>query len=145
MHLHNGQHQEQTFYNTGNVGIGTNNPSNILQVGDGGRLKISSGIADFTLIGTKDNINDNTTNTKIFLSSNTSNNAGTPGSIQYFATGTGGHFFYNGTTERMRINASGFVGVIRMTRNVIYKLMELEISVMVVLMLLQIIICCLEV
>ena len=56
MHLHNGQHQEQTFYNTGNVGIGTNNPSNILQVGDGGRLKISIGIADFTLIGTKDNI-----------------------------------------------------------------------------------------
>ena len=54
------------YYNTGNVGIGTNNPSNILQVGDGGRLKISSGIADFTLIGTKDNINDNTTNTKIF-------------------------------------------------------------------------------
>ncbi len=44
------------YYNYGNVGIGTNNPLNILQVGDGGRLKIGSGITDFTLIGTKDDI-----------------------------------------------------------------------------------------
>ncbi len=96
---------------SGNVGIGTISSGSTLQVGDGGRLKIGSGIVDFTLIGTKDDINDNTTNTKIVLSGNTSNYAGTPGTIQYFATGTGGHIFYNGTTERMRINTSGFVGV----------------------------------
>ncbi len=52
------------YYNTGNVGIGSNNPLNRLQVGDGGRLKIGSGITDFTLIGTKDDTNDNTTNSK---------------------------------------------------------------------------------
>ena len=37
------------------------------------------------------------------MNGNTSNYAGTPGSIQHFALGTGGHIFYNGTTERMRI------------------------------------------
>ena len=34
------------FYDTGNVGIGTNNPVNILQVGDGGRLRIANGATD---------------------------------------------------------------------------------------------------
>ena len=78
---------------TRNVGIGTSTVNNILQVGDGGRLKIGSGITDFTLIGTKDYINDNTTNTKIFINGNTCNYAGSPGSIQHFATGSGGHIF----------------------------------------------------
>jgi hypothetical protein len=62
------------------------------------RLKLGSGIIDFTLIGTKDNINDNTTNTKIFINGNTCSYAGAPGCIQHFstATGTGGHIFIMG-------------------------------------------------
>ncbi len=60
------------------VNIGTETPNNIFQVGDGGRLRISNGISDFSVIGTKDDFNDNTTNTKIHLSGNTSNYAGTP-------------------------------------------------------------------
>ncbi len=38
-----------------------------------------------TLKGTKDNINVNTANTKIFINGNTSNYAGAPGSIQHCA------------------------------------------------------------
>ncbi len=34
---------------TGNVGIATTNPNNILQVGDGGKLRISNGISDYSL------------------------------------------------------------------------------------------------
>jgi hypothetical protein len=84
-----GFNQKLTLQPTsGQVGIGTSNPTNIFQVGDGGKLRISSCVSDFSLIGTKDDVNDNTTNTKIFLSRNTSNYAGTPGSIQHFATGT---------------------------------------------------------
>jgi hypothetical protein len=47
----------------------------------------------------------------MFINGNTCNNAGAPGSIQHFATGTGGHIFYNGTTERLRINSTGNVGI----------------------------------
>ncbi len=43
----NGTTERLWTENSGNVRIRTNNPSNILQVGDGGRLKISSGITDF--------------------------------------------------------------------------------------------------
>ena len=77
-------------HSTGNVGIATTTPNNILQVGDAGRLKIGSGTTDYTLIGTLDTDN-NTTNTKIFINGNTCSYAGAPGFIQYFATGTGGH------------------------------------------------------
>ncbi len=94
---------------SGNVGIGTNNPNNILQVGDGGKLRISNNISDFSMIGTKDNVNDNTTNTKIFINGNTCPYAGAAGSIHHFATGTGGHIFYIGTNERMRITNAGNV------------------------------------
>ncbi len=45
--------------NAGNVGIGTANPLNILQVGDAGRLRISNGTTDYTIIGTRDT-DDNT-------------------------------------------------------------------------------------
>ncbi len=56
------------------------------QVGGGGRLKIGSGITDFTLMSTKNDINYNT-------NGNTCNYAGAPVSIQHLATGTGGHIF----------------------------------------------------
>jgi len=91
----------------GNIGIGTTNPtSNILQIGNAGRLKIGSGTTDYTIIGTLDTDN-NTTNTKIFLNGNTCTYAGAQGSIQYFATSTGSHVFYNGTSEVARINSIG--------------------------------------
>ncbi len=43
----------------GNVGIGTINPNNILQVGDGARLRISNSVSDYSVIGTK-NVDDAT-------------------------------------------------------------------------------------
>jgi hypothetical protein len=74
-----------------NVGIGTTTPNNILQVGGAGRLRISNGTSDYTIIGTKDT-DDNATNTKIFLNGNTFTGANNAGSIQYFATtATGAH------------------------------------------------------
>ena len=96
-----------------NVGIGTTTPTNILQIGKGGRLRIANGINDFTQIGTEDEIY-NVTNAKIFISGNTYSDAGNNGGIQYFATGTiGRHIFYttNANTERMRISSDGNVGI----------------------------------
>jgi hypothetical protein len=73
--------------------------------------KWNNRLTDFTCIGTEDDINENTTNTQIFINGNTCNYAAAPGFIQYFATGTGGHIFYNETTERMRIISTGNVGI----------------------------------
>ena len=55
---------------TSNVGIGTSIGTvltNILQIGDGGRLRISNGITDYTTIGTNNNSGTNTSNTRIML------------------------------------------------------------------------------
>jgi hypothetical protein len=90
---------------TGNVGIGTTALTNILQVGSGGRLRISNGTTDYTTIGTLDV--DGATNTSIVISGTTrSTNAG---NIQYLATATGGsHIFYTAsTTTRMTISSTG--------------------------------------
>ncbi len=57
------------------------------------------------LIGTLDTDN-NTTNTKKFINGNTCTFAGAAGSIQYFATGSGGHIFYN-NGEKFRISNTG--------------------------------------
>ena len=98
-------------HSSGNVGIATTNPTNILQVGSGGRLRISNGTTDFSIIGTIDTDNNNT-NTKIYLNGNTSTTAGSAGSIQYFATSTGSHIFYTGSpnvTERLRIDSNGLI------------------------------------
>ena len=103
---------------TGNVGIGTNNPVNILQVGGGGRLRIANSTADYTIIGSSDV--DAATNTKILIYGTTS--SGASGFIQYFATSTGSHMFYTTDTqqERMRITSTGNVGI--GTASPVYKL-----------------------
>ena len=95
------------YYNTGNVGIGTTNPLNIFQIGDGGRLKISNGSTDATVIG----CDESSTNTKIVLSGSTKTT--TAGNIDYVGSSTGVHRFYttNATTERMRIWTNGAVGI----------------------------------
>ena len=77
---------------TGNVGIATTNPNNILQVGDGARLRISNGITDYSLIGTKDV--EDATNTKIIISGSSRASPYT-GNIEYLVTG-GSHIFYTG-------------------------------------------------
>ena len=94
---------------TGNVGIGTNAPNNILQVGNSSRLRISNGASDYTRIGTNDALG--TTNTRINIFGNTS--ASTPGQIDYYATSTGPHVFYttDSNTEMMRITSTGNVGI----------------------------------
>ena len=94
----------------GNVGIGTSaSITNILQVGTGARLRISNGRADYTVIGTND-LNINSDNTRIII--NGIDKIDNFGDIQYFTTNTGKHLFYsNGSTEIMRIDKDGNVGI----------------------------------
>jgi len=74
------------------VGIGTASiPTNILQVGDGARLRISNDSTDYSLIGTK-NVDD-TNNTRIVISGY--QRAGFSGRIEHYATSGGGHLFNN--------------------------------------------------
>jgi hypothetical protein len=93
---------------TGNVGIGTNNPLNIFQVGTGQRLKIANSSTDFTMIGTDETEG---TNTRINIFGAT--HASAPGQISYVAKSTGNHIFFttNSDTERMRIATGGNVGI----------------------------------
>jgi len=97
------------YYNTGNVGIGTATVSNILQVGNGGRLRIANNTSDVTVIGTLDS--DGVTNTRIAIFGTAFNLAN--GEIQYVATSTGSHKFYttDSGTERMRIASNGNIGI----------------------------------
>jgi hypothetical protein len=96
------------FTTGGNVGIGNTAPSQILQVGDAARLRISNSSSDYTLIGTKEI--DDSNNTRIVLSG--SARSGYNGNIDYVATNNGSHIFYrNGGTESMRISNSGNVGI----------------------------------
>ena len=92
----------------GRIGIGTNNPGNILQVGSAGRLRISNGTADYSLIGTLDS--DGATNTRIVISG-TTRASPYAGNIEYYGTSTGAHIFYttDSATEKMRINSTGNV------------------------------------
>jgi hypothetical protein len=80
---------------TGSTADGT---ANVFQVGDGGRLRISNGPTDYTLIGSKET--DNANNTRIIISGHT-RTGGYAGNIEYIATtATGAHTFYtnNSTT-----------------------------------------------
>jgi hypothetical protein len=93
----------------GYVGIGITNPTQILQVGTGGRLRIANNNTDYSIIGCDDT--DSATNTRIVISGSarTSYN----GNIDYFAPSTGQHAFYTTTaqTERMRIGNNGNVSI----------------------------------
>jgi hypothetical protein len=110
---------------TGNVGIGTNDPKTLL------RVKGKS-IIDSTLTAAPSNGLYGSNGTRLILWPGAPD--GITGGTLWYSVPTGAiHAFYIGTTERMRINTSGFVEVNTMTRNVIYKLMELELLKMVVL------------
>jgi hypothetical protein len=92
----------------GNVGIGTNNPGNILQVSNGWRLRISNGSTDRSIIGTNDDPGG--TNTRIAIYGNTY--SGYLGNIEYITSSTGSHIFFSqGGTEKMRITSDGNVGI----------------------------------
>ena len=86
-----------------NIGIGITNPTALFQIGNGGKFKISPNDNDYALIGLS-NI-DSSLNTKIFLS------GGINQRIEYYAS-NGGHIFYtSSSSEKMRINNSGNIGI----------------------------------
>jgi hypothetical protein len=102
--------------NLGKVGISTNVANNILQIGDGGRLRIANDASDYTVIGTIDSLG--ATNTRIIINGNTKlNDLENRGNIEYYTTNTTGkHIFYKGGTsnnenELMRIDNNGNVGI----------------------------------
>lgn len=106
------------------IGINiTNNaiPNNILQIEDGGKLRISNNSSDFTCIGTHNNSN-NTTNTRILI--NGTLKTDNPGNIEYYTTTNGNHIFYSlgGNYEIMRFNSAGNVGIGISTISNDYKL-----------------------
>jgi len=113
---------------TSNVGIGTSigtTLTNILQIGDGGRLRISNGITDYTTIGTNNTSGTNTNNTRIMLKGFDYTTTAEQGNIEFYATTTGKFLFYSGgqnTNEIMRITSTtGNVGI-GTTNNENYKL-----------------------
>lgn len=79
----------QTLFTNQRLGIGTGAiPNNVLQVGDGGRLRISNNGGDYTILGTKET--DDANNTRLVLGGYLAG-----GSIQYRATtATGAHKLY---------------------------------------------------
>jgi hypothetical protein len=88
----------------GNLCIGNTAPSNILQVGDGGKLRISNNTTDYTLIGTKDTNDAN--NTRIELSGSTRSSR--TGYIDYHAvSGNGLHVFFVNQVVIASISSAG--------------------------------------
>jgi hypothetical protein len=89
------------------IGIGTSsNINNILQVGDGARLKISNGPNDYTIIGSKDV--DDSANTCIYINGNT-RFAGNAEKIEYYATTTtGDHTFYTNRSSTLTNTLANF-------------------------------------
>ena len=102
-----------TLYD-GKVGIGRTDPTNILQVGLGNRLRISNNNTDFTIIGTGDTPE---LHTRIFMGgiNYTEPFFGGTGNIYYFSGNGGKHLFLTQTTttetERMRIGNNGNVAI----------------------------------
>jgi hypothetical protein len=100
------------------IGIGTStNINNILQVGDGARLKISNGSDDYTIVDSKDV--DDSANTCIYINGNT-RSGGNAGKIQYYATtATGNHTFYtNGSSLLANTLADLAPDKIRLYKNI---------------------------
>jgi len=94
------------FMGNGRVGISTDNPGNIFQVGDGGRLRISNGTNDYTLLGTKET--DDINNTRIVLSGFQRTNFN--GNIEYYViTSTGAHKFNIDNVNKLEINGTNAI------------------------------------
>lgn len=86
------------------INIGNNIFSNVLQIEDGGKLRISNNRNDYTCIGTS-NI-DIASNTRIII--NGTMKSQNPGNIEYYTTSTGKHIFYSGgSNELMKIDYNG--------------------------------------
>jgi len=96
------------------LGIGTTIANNILQIGDGGKLRISNGPTDFTVIGTNDIINSSS-NTRILIKGlNYNSGRADQGNIEFYGTAVGNFIFYSDgldANEIMRITALGNVGI----------------------------------
>jgi hypothetical protein len=94
---------------SGNVGIGTTDPITLLHVT--GKTLIHNGLTATPTNGTYGN-----DGTRLILwpgaDTNTPYSLGIAGGTLWYSVSTNAiHAFYVGTTERMRINASGYVGV----------------------------------
>jgi hypothetical protein len=94
---------KMTIAGDGKTCIGDLIPTNILQVGDGARLRISNDSTDYSLIGTK--TVDDTNNTSISISAY--QRAGFNGRIEYNATSGGGHFFNNNGNRVIEVFNTG--------------------------------------
>ena len=92
---------------SGNVGINTTNPGNILQVGDGARFRVSNGTTDYSLLGSKNT--DDTNNTRIVISGH--QRPSFSGNIDLVTTTNGSHIFNNGSTELMRLLSTGNLAI----------------------------------
>ena len=87
------------------INLSSNMLNNVLQIEDGGKLRISNNRNDYTCIGTS-NL-DNITNTRIIINGTTKNPG--PGNIEYYTTSTGKHIFYSsgGSIELMKLDNNG--------------------------------------
>ena len=119
--------KNDTFFSSklstiGNVGIGTaTNINNILQIGDGGRLRISNGPTDYSIIGTMDS-DISISNTRIKLIGSSYFPTDIKGNIEFYSTGK--YLFYNNSSsqiESVRIDSSGNVAI-GTTDSQLYKL-----------------------